>query len=616
MRSLQQGDHLCLFYDQDPAEQMPALIPFIEEGLRKNEQFIYIADDQTVEQLIKHLEAAGIVTQYEMELGRLKLWTRNEWRQPGELSSEEKLEQVRQFIDDAMLQGFKGIRFAVEMTWTLGPDIPPEKLEHWEATLDTLFVPDFPGRIICQYNRSRLSPETLLAALHTHPLAIIDEQICPNEFYRAPMILQGNGRQEHVHGNGHSTDRLPSSDKVDWMISKLRQRRISKLEEELSERKKIEHASLHLAAIVESSEDAIISKNLQGIIQSWNSGAELIFGYTADEAIGKSILMLIPMEHRQEESEILSRIMRGDSIEHFETVRQRKDGSLIDISLTVSPIKDMEGTVIGASKIARDITQRKQAESELQKIRAELERVNEELENRVQERTSKLSETIAQMEEFSYSISHDLRAPARAMQGYAKAVLEDYGDRLDDTGRDYLSRIVRNSQRMDRLIQDILTYSKLTRRDILLHPVSLDTLVREIIQQYPEMHSPRVQITIANKLHSVLGHDASISQAVSNLLSNAVKFVQPGKIATVRIWTEPRGKNVRLWIEDQGVGISPTQHYRLFRMFERLHPDKNYEGTGIGLAIVRKATERMGGKVGVEPNGMQGSRFWIELPAA
>src|SRR5713226_4658001 len=178
--NLNPGDHLCLFYDKDPSEQMPALVPFIQEGLSKGEQFIYIADDHTVGELEGRLQNSGINVGKEVDKGALKLWTRQEWRQPGDLCSEKKSLQVLEFIKEAAKSGFKGSRFAVEMTWALGPDISASLLEHWEATLNTIFVPGFPGRIACQYNRSRLSPEVMLAALHTHPLAILGDRVYPN----------------------------------------------------------------------------------------------------------------------------------------------------------------------------------------------------------------------------------------------------------------------------------------------------------------------------------------------------------------------------------------------------------------------------------------------------
>src|SRR5215469_3724484 len=164
MSRIEPGGHLCLFYDKDPAEQMPILIPFIRDGLLREEQFIYIADDQTVEELAGHLEHGGIDVRGECNSGRLKLWTGDAWHQPGELDSAEKARQMREFVSQAARLGFKGVRFAIEMTWTLGSDSDARKLEGWEATSNTLLEPSFPCRVICQYNRSRLQPETLIAA--------------------------------------------------------------------------------------------------------------------------------------------------------------------------------------------------------------------------------------------------------------------------------------------------------------------------------------------------------------------------------------------------------------------------------------------------------------------
>src|SRR5262245_39792990 len=218
IRDLHSGDHLCFCYEKDPAEQMPALIPFIQDGLGRDERFIYVADDQTVEQLTDRLEQSGIPVEHETKKGRLNLWTRAEWRQPGQLSSASKALQVQQMIDESEAAGFKGVRFAVEMTWTLGPDIEAPQLEHWEATINTLFLgPGFPGRIICQYNRSRLAPEVILAGLYTHPLAILGEHVCSNPFYRAPLILDSYSRgrvKSNGNGNGHD---ISTPAKVEWM---------------------------------------------------------------------------------------------------------------------------------------------------------------------------------------------------------------------------------------------------------------------------------------------------------------------------------------------------------------------------------------------------------------
>ncbi|HET7625781.1 MAG TPA: PAS domain S-box protein, partial [Verrucomicrobiae bacterium] len=385
---------------------------------------------------------------------------------------------------------------------------------------------------------------------------------------------------------------------------------------DITEQKIAEEKLLHFAAIIHCSDDAIISKDLDGIITSWNDGARRMFGYTAEEVIGKSILILFPPDHMHEEPNILSRIRSGQRIDHYETVRRRKDGSHVEISLTISPIKNESGKIIGASKIVRDITQRKKNERALEEARKKIAANNTELERIVKERTASLREVISQMEEFSYSVSHDLRSPLRAMQGYATAVIEDFGSDLEPLAQDYLQRIVRNAARMDRLIQDILTYSRVSRPEVKLQPVDLGKLVPEIVRQYSEALSSRPKISIRRPLLNVVGHEPSLTQAISNLLQNAVKFVEPGRTPRVEIWTEPRGGHARLWIKDNGIGIQPEHQHRLFGMFERIHPENKFEGTGIGLAIVRKAMERMGGKVGLESDGSHGSSFWIELPVA
>jgi hypothetical protein len=222
--NLQAGDHLCLLYEKEPAEQMPALVPFIQDGLTRDEQFIYIADDQTVDELAGRLEQSGIDVAKECDRRALMLWSRREWRQRGKLSSEKKSQQVRQFIDEARKSGFKGSRFAVEMTWALGPDIDTPLLEHWEATLNNIFYPGVPAKIVCQYNRSRLSPEVIFASLRTHPIAIFGDEVYSNLFYEAPLILDGK-----MNGNGKS-----AAARVEWMICQLKRARVAeKAREEL-----------------------------------------------------------------------------------------------------------------------------------------------------------------------------------------------------------------------------------------------------------------------------------------------------------------------------------------------------------------------------------------------
>ncbi len=200
------------------------------------------------------------------------------------------------------------------------------------------------------------------------------------------------------------------------------------------------------------------------------------------------------------------------------------------------------------------------------------------------------------------------------MQGYATAVLEDYGEKLDDEGRNYLQRIVSAGTRMDRLTRDVLVYSKIPRTAMKLHPVGLDKLVIDIVQQYLQVKNGTAEISIETPLLPVVGNESFLAQAISNLVDNAVKFTTPGEAPRVRIWTEACQNDVRLWVEDNGIGIQPEHQGRIWGMFERVHPQNVYDGTGIGLAIVRKTIERMNGTMGVESDGKSGSKFWILLP--
>jgi signal transduction histidine kinase len=178
----------------------------------------------------------------------------------------------------------------------------------------------------------------------------------------------------------------------------------------------------------------------------------------------------------------------------------------------------------------------------------------------------------------------------------------------------HLQRIASNCSRLDKMIADLLVFGRLARHDVTMQPIGLDQLVRDLVQNYPALQAPHADLHV-EPLSDVLGHEPSIIQAVSNLLTNAAKFVKPGCVPKIHVWTESRDGDVRLWVADEGIGIKPMYQHRLYNMFERIHPDLDYEGTGVGLAIVRKAVERMNGQVGMESDGETGSRFWIQLPA-
>ena len=232
----------------------------------------------------------------------------------------------------------------------------------------------------------------------------------------------------------------------------------------------------------------------------------------------------------------------------------------------------------------------------------------------IQKLNAELQAANAELEAFSYSVSHDLRAPLRALSGYVNILMEDYGNKFDPQGRACLAALERGAKRMDTLIRDLLAYGRVARQEIQMEPVALGEVLQQIVAANFAQHA--AHITIAPKMGQVIGNQLLLEQALTNLLDNAIKFVPNGIPPRVNLWTQQRPEAVRLWIQDNGIGIDPSFHKRIFNIFERVGEMQNYEGTGIGLAIVHRAVERMGGSCGVESEHGKGSRFWVELAPA
>lgn len=537
-------------------------------------------------------------------------------------------------------------------------------------------------------------------------------------------------------------------------------------------------AGSQLAAILESSREAMIGTSLDGTVFSWNPAAERVFGYTAEEMAGNSIRVLIPSDLALDTRLLDERLKKGERIEDYETSRLTKSGDRISVSLTLAPVRGPGREILGCSTIAVDITARRLSErrraaeravteilrasstvqeaavrllralgeslrwragvfwlvdpqeavlraealwhmplvemSEFEAVtrrtalrsgagvpghvwavgrpawfpnfsadpllrrspaaaraglhaalafpvtqgdvvlgvfeffalegrppdpdllsvlgsigsqvgqfldrqRAEdtVRRLTASLECNVAERTAQLEEALRELGVLAYTIAHDLRAPLRAMAGFSQVLVEDYVDRpLDEVGRDCARRILSGSQRMDRLIQDLLAYSEVSRMEFSLEPVDLDAVAGKVVDRMAShFESRKAHVVLEAPIGRARGNRGLLIQVLENLLSNAVKFVEPGVLPSARIRGERRGDAVRVWVEDNGIGIASEHHPRIFRIFERLNPAEAYPGTGIGLAIVRRAMERIGGRAGVESETGKGSRFWIELRA-
>ncbi len=343
---------------------------------------------------------------------------------------------------------------------------------------------------------------------------------------------------------------------------------------DITERRQVEEARTRLAAIVESSDEAIIGKTLEGIITNWNRGAEALFGYSAEAAVGKPMAMLIPADRAHEEPEILARIARGEDVDHFETVRIRKDREQIDVSVSISPIKDTQGKIIGASNIARDITERRLAEREIR-------RLNEELEQRVADRTTQLHAANKELEAFSYSVSHDLRAPLREMA---------------------------------QLIDDLLQLARVTRSEMRREVVNLSETAHALVAELQEREPERTMTVRIEKGLAAYGDKRLLKIVLSNLLGNAWKFTSKQIQPEITFGSERENGETFYFARDNGAGFDMTYVNKLFGAFQRLHTAGEFEGTGVGLATVQRIINRHGGRVWAEGTVNEGATFYFTLP--
>jgi PAS domain S-box-containing protein len=348
-----------------------------------------------------------------------------------------------------------------------------------------------------------------------------------------------------------------------------------------------------LASIVASSDDAIISKTLQGIITSWNAGAERLFGYTAAEAIGQSILMLIPPEGHAEEATILDRIRRGERVEHLEVIRRRKDGRLVDVSLTVSPVLDRDGTIIGASKIARDITDRRRAMEEMQ-------------------------EADRRKDEFLATLAHELRNPLAPISSSLHVMrMSPNNPAAVGTAREIMERQV---TQMVRLVDDLLDVARITTGKVELRrePIDLARAVQDAVEtSAPVLANARQQLVQTEGPEIwVDGDRTRLAQVFANLLNNGAKYSEPGR--SIEIRTALEGNTAIIRIKDSGIGIRREMLPRIFELFRQAEQSgrSSFGGLGIGLFIVKRLVEMHGGSVEAHSEGPgQGSEFMVRLPA-
>ena len=365
---------------------------------------------------------------------------------------------------------------------------------------------------------------------------------------------------------------------------------------DIHERKHATLASSLLSAIVESSDDAIVSKDLNGVITSWNKGAERLFGYTAEEAVGQSIAILIPLERRDEEPAILARLRRGERVEHFQTIRVRKDGSRLNISLTVSPVKDADGRIVGASKVARDITELVRQGEALQAANAALERAN------------------ADLQQFADSASHDLQEPLRMVAAYSQLLQQRFGGQLGPIGEKYLGYTVEGAVRMESLLGALRTYTQLSMSE---QQPSEDVDAGAVLEKTLANLEVAIRESGASVTRTALPHIRmyafQLEQLFQNLIANAIRY-RGSEAPRISIAAERRGDEWLFSVQDNGIGIEPQFQKQIFGIFKRLHSQNEYPGTGMGLAICQRIVERTGGRIWVESQPGKGSTFYFTVP--
>jgi PAS domain S-box-containing protein len=358
---------------------------------------------------------------------------------------------------------------------------------------------------------------------------------------------------------------------------------------DLTERRRAEATHERLAAIVESSEDAIISKTLDGIITSWNRGAERLFDFTAAETIGFPIGVIVPDDRAAEEDELRARVRRKERVSHFETRRRKKDGTEIDASVTLSPILGPGGQVVGVSTIARDITGQKQRDAELQRSNAELE-------------------------QFAYVASHDLQEPLRMVANYTELLEQRYKGKLDEKADKYIHYASDGARRMQRLVADLLAYSRVGSQGKDPVPVATEAVVKSVIASLHGLVRESGATIAVGPLPPVLADEVQLRQLVQNLVSNAIKF-RAESAPAIAIEAVPSGGRVLFSIRDNGIGLEAQYADRIFEMFQRLHERGKYDGSGMGLAIAKRIVERHGGQIRVESELGHGATFFFTLAA-
>ena len=379
---------------------------------------------------------------------------------------------------------------------------------------------------------------------------------------------------------------------------------------ELRERRRAE-AALHSSeerfrlAVADVTSYAILTLDPHGHVASWNAGAERIKGYRAEEILGRHFSCFYSPEDVQAgKPEMNLKIAARDGRMEEEGWRVRKDGSRFWGNVVITAMKNPQGKLIGFSKVTRDLTERKNAEERIQILNRNLE-----------QHVANLTAANRDLDAFTYSLAHDLRAPLRHIHGFANILMQDWNEKIDDEGKRYLGKIVKSSREMGVMVDDLLNFARLGRVELQRTLVDLSQMVEEVKHQLePDTQGRSIQWEVG-QLPTVAGDPALLRQVLVNLLSNAVKYTSKEQNAQIKIGSGNGGNEITVFVRDNGAGFEMKYAEKLFRVFQRLHRAEEFEGTGVGLANVRRIIERHGGRIWAEGEPGKGATFYFSLPA-
>ena len=372
----------------------------------------------------------------------------------------------------------------------------------------------------------------------------------------------------------------------------------------------VTNRQLRLLAAVEYAHDAILTETVAGLITSWNAGAEKLYGYSEQEILGQPVSVLVPREYADEARAMVEETVSAKKAVRLDTVRLRKNGNLVDVSLTLSPVFDAAGEVIEVAAISRDMTERKRTENSLVERSRQLEMSNSSL----VERSRQLETSNKELEQYAYVASHDLQEPLRKMASFCQLLARRYQGQLDEQADQYIAYVVDGARRMQEMINDLLTFSRVGRPLEVAADVDCNQVVeRARIDLAAAIEESGASIVVTGTLPTVRGEWARLVQLFENLIGNGIKFhgKQPPR---VEISAAPDGTGWRFAVADNGIGIEPQYADRIFALFQRLHSRAEYPGTGIGLAVCKKIVESYGGTLRFDSRPDEGTTFYWTIP--